>query len=125
MPKIEIPTDILDIIFSYKKQLDLSNVFDQIEKSKKTCMNCDKTKICLYKCTECSLPVCYECRYSDLNEEFVDENSFYLFYECDKCQRYYYDINLSSGDEDENYNDDLYYERYERDDDVNFYCDIF
>lgn len=100
MSKFEIPSDILDIIFFYKKQLDLKNIMDEIKTSKKTCMNCNKDKNCLYNCKKCNHFVCYGCRYNDLNEGFVDKNTFDLFYNCDKCdlRDFDYDTGFDSSD---------------------------
>lgn len=106
--KIDIPDDILDIIESYKKQLDFSDVLDEMHQKKEICSNCDKSKICLYGCHECSNPICYNCRYNDLNDEYVDKNEFDLFYKCDKCDHNnrFYEIDVFS---DHEYYSDLDY----------------
>ena len=53
----QIPDDILNIIFSYKVQIDLIDVNKQYHDSKSTCMNCDESKNCLFECYKCSKPM--------------------------------------------------------------------
>lgn len=111
--KIDIPDDIVDIIFDYKKQFDLIDLTNELKKLKTLCVNCDNCKICLYNCIECKEHICYECRYKDLNAEIVDENDFELFYKCDECDRnrYFYDITENTDEYDSEYdyyNEDRY-----------------
>lgn len=119
-----LPDDILDIIFLYKKQLDLTNIVLELKNSKQSCTNCTKNKICMYKCNTCTSNICYECRYKDLNEEIVDQNTFQLFYKCDNCDMYDYcwDIHQHSEDEDE---EDYEYDYYNEDRYARSWSDIF
>lgn len=113
MSKIEIPTDVLDIIFSYKKQFDLINVVKELKTIKNKCPNCDKNKICMYDCRKCLEKICFECRYADLNDGIVDKNDFELFYKCDECdmEEKYHLIEQKSDDDYESsdyYNNEYY-----------------
>lgn len=101
----QIPDDILNIIFSYKVQIDLIDVNKQYHDSKSTCMNCDESKNCLFECYKCSKPVCAGCRYADLNDFYIDENHFEIYYKCDKCDllEYSFEVREDSDSEYEDY----------------------
>lgn len=118
MSKIEIPNDILDIIFDYKKQFDLINIVNELKTIKNICPNCEMKKICMYDCRECDERICFECRYADLNDGIVEQNDFELFYKCDKCDIKNYNFGINTyHSEDECYDSDLDYyndDRYAR-----------
>lgn len=109
-----LPPEILDIIYKYKHKFETINIFEEIRNPKTKCINCDKNKICLYKCIKCKSDICYECRYEDLEKEIVDQNTFTLFYECDKCdlENYNFEEVFFTEDESENEDYELFEERY-------------
>lgn len=108
-----LPDDIIDIIFYYKKQIDLNNIVNEIEEIKSVCPNCYKNKICMYDCSNCKERICYECRYADLNNGMVDDNDFTFFYKCDKCDMHInYHLNLCHSDDD--YDSELDYYNEDR-----------
>lgn len=114
-----LPQDVLDIIYYYKKKLDFSNVLNELKNIKKKCRNCKFKKICLYKCLTCNKNICYNCRYNDLNDKFVDKNTFELFYKCDSCDIEKYNYDCVEDDYDDTL--DCYYEY----DNINSMNDIF
>ena len=122
MSKIEIPDDILDIIFYYKKQINLIKINTELKIIKSTCMNCQYNKICMYNCYECKKKICFECRYKDLNDGYVDKNDFEFFYKCDKCDMRNYHFNIChSKSEDDN----DYYDYYNDNRNVSYMSDCF
>lgn len=113
-----LPDDILDIVFHYKKQLELIDLVSELKSDNvlSKCPNCTKTKICMRQCHTCNNFICYECRYADLNDEIVDKNTFDLFYKCDDCDMNdrYWDIAQHSEEDYDSESDYYNEERYAR-----------
>lgn len=73
-----LPNEILNIIYKYKKELNINEINKEINNSFYHCHYCGEyknkniTNICI-KCIECDINICMKCKYNCMDLELKNE----------------------------------------------------